>query len=308
MSAASTAMPAVARPTPRNPGPSWGIGFLLAADRVLPEVIYRPLRAAGSAVAALGMHRARRHSREYLTAVLGRPPTLRETFRHFFAFEEMLMLKLRVTTGLRHRCVFAPGAEAFAAWMQAGTPALLGTFHVGRSDLSGFLLAAHLRRKVYLVRQRVRNSADTEALVRRFSDLMEFIWVNDPRDMLFALKNAATANDGAIALQCDRVAHSSRLEPFDFLGARRLFPFTLYHLAVLFQRPVFLSVALSAPDPALTMLHSSEPFIPVPGEDRAEALARGHVHFQAFLTQLDGLLRAQPFEWFNFLPLNPPVS
>ena len=34
---------------PRNPGPSWGFGFLRVADRVLPEWFYRPLRAAGMA-------------------------------------------------------------------------------------------------------------------------------------------------------------------------------------------------------------------------------------------------------------------
>ena len=32
----------------RNPGPSWGYRFLRLADRVLPEALFRPLRAAGT--------------------------------------------------------------------------------------------------------------------------------------------------------------------------------------------------------------------------------------------------------------------
>ena len=60
--------------------------------------------------------------------------------------------------------------------------------------------------------------------------------------------------------------------------------------------------------PGESVLHSSPVFRPVPGESRAAALARAHAHFQNFLNQLETLLRAQPYLWFNFTPLNPPVS
>ncbi|MEY2880623.1 MAG: hypothetical protein RLZZ15_3003, partial [Verrucomicrobiota bacterium] len=149
-------------PTPRNPGPSWGYRFLRTADRVLPEPLYRPLRAAGTAVALAGMAAQRRHSRAYLALALGRPPTLRDVFRHFFAFEEALMLRLRVANGRAARCTYAPGAEAFRTWMDTAEPALLGTLHVGASDTLGFLLAAQARRPIFLVRQRVGNSHDLE--------------------------------------------------------------------------------------------------------------------------------------------------
>ncbi len=303
MSTTAAIAPAT-RPTgPRNPGPSWGYRFLRTADVLLPEFIYRPLRAIGTAIAMAGMKAQRRHSRDYLAQVLGRPPTTRDVFRHFFAFEEALMFRLRVANGRHAPCTYGPGTEAFRAWMEHGEPALLGTMHIGVSDTLGFQLSAQARRDIYLVRQRVSNSHDTEALSARMGGRLHCIWVNDPRDLLFALKEAA-ATDGAIALQCDRLEFSARTETLEFLGAWRRFPFTIYHLALIFDRPVIFSVGV--PDRGhSSRLYASPRFARRPGESKADALARARVHFQEFLSLVEGLLREQPYLWFNFLPLNP---
>jgi len=309
--ASSRREPPPARPAlapARNPGPSGGYRFLRLCDRALPEFIFRPLRALGTTVAMLAMPAQRRHSRAYLATVLPRPPTLLDVFRHFFAFEETLMLKLRVANGRAHRAINAPGATDFASWLRTDEVALLGTFHVGDSDLLGFLLGGYERRNVYLVRLRVANSHDTEKLGKLFGEWVRFVWVNDPSEMIFALKAAINNTESAaVAMQCDRADYSSRSEAFDFLGARRAFPFTIYHLALIFGRPVILSVGVPGA-PGESALHSSPLFRPIPGESRAAALARARDHFQNFLRHLEALLRAQPYLWFNFTPLNSPVS
>jgi predicted LPLAT superfamily acyltransferase len=299
---------AQSRPAPsvRNPGPRWGFRFLRFCDRVVPEIIFRPLRALGTWTALLFMPVQRRYSRDYLELVLGRKPRAIDLFRHFFAFEEMLMLKLRVANGRAHRGQIAPNAADFTAWLAGGKPALLGTFHVGTSDLLGFLLGGRERRRVYLVRQRVGNSHDTETLAALFGDHVRFVWVNEPGEMLFALKDAAVRGDGAIALQCDRLEFSSRVEAFEFLGACRLFPFTIYYLALIFELPVLLSVGIPSKDPEVSLLHSAPVFERAPNEPRAATLVRARAHFQEFLRELEKLLRDQPYQWFNFLPLNPP--
>jgi hypothetical protein len=182
-------------------------------------------------------------SRAYLAAMTGRPPTRREVFRHFFAFEEFLLLRLRVARGQPHRGDLAPDATGFRQLLATGEPALLGTFHVGHSDLTGFLLGRQEHRRVFMVRQRVGNSHDTEILGAEFAKWVTFIWVNEAENLLFALKDAITAG-GSVALKCDRLEFSSKTEAFMFLGARRLFPFTIYHLALIFGRPVVLCVGL----------------------------------------------------------------
>lgn len=291
-------------PAARNPGPSWGYRFLCACDAVVPEFLFRPARAFGTWVALANMPAQRAHSRAYLRAITGREPTLRDVFRHFFAFEEFLMLRLRVGRGQAHWGELAPDADGFRQLLQSGESALLGTFHVGHSDLTGFLLGRQEKRKVFMVRQRVGNSHDTDVLAAQFAPWITFVWVNEPENLLFGLKDAIAAG-GSVALKCDRIDFSAKTEAFEFLGAKRLFPFTIYHLALIFRRPVVLSLGL--PDgPGRSTVYSSPLFRP-DGAGKAVNLERARAHFQEFLTRLEEFLRADPRQWFNFTPLNPPA-
>jgi predicted LPLAT superfamily acyltransferase len=259
------------------------------------------MRASGTWVAVAAMPRQRRHSRDYLRIVLGREPRAIDQFRHFSAVCESLVLRLRIANGLAHRCVLEPGAGDFASWLASDAPVILGTFHIGDSDLTGFMLAGQEGRRVHLVRLRVGNSHDTDALAARFGDLVNFVWVNEPGELLYALKEAGMGG-GAVALQCDRPDHSARSEAFDFLGKPRVFPFTIYHLALIFERPVLLS--FGAPTaPGLSTVHASPAFVPLPGEPKAESLERARAHFQAFLRRVELHLRENPYQWLNFLPL-----
>jgi predicted LPLAT superfamily acyltransferase len=281
------------------------LAFLRLADHVVPECLYRPARAFGTWIALLNMPAQRRHSRDYLRVVLGREPTRREIFRHFFVFQEALMRKLRVANGRPHRGVLAGDATDFQHFLQAGEPAFLGTFHFADSDLTGFLFGGQEKRRVTLIRHRVGNSHDTDRLGARFADWVSFIWVNEADNLLFALKDAIAAGS-SIALKCDRLEFSSKQEAFHFLGARRLFPFTIYHLALIFQKPVLLSVGVPGA-PRETVVHSSPAWRPDLALGREQNLAHAREHFQTFLTRIEGLLRAHPYWWFNFMELNPEV-
>jgi len=222
----------------RNPGPLWGFAFLQNAERWIPWPILRVLVGAGAAVAMALMTNQRNCSREYLTAALGRPPRLTEIWGHFYAFARFLLIKLRVARGVHHWGRMDPTHDGnFEAFMAREEPAFFGTFHFGQSDLLGYLLGSRFRRRVFMVRLQMGNATDTRLLGRLFGQWVSFIWVNRPEDLLFALKDAV-ASGGSLAMQCDRLEFTAKTEPFDFLGGRRMFPFTIYHLAVLFGRPV----------------------------------------------------------------------
>ena len=294
--------PATARPA-RNPGPSWGYAFLQWADRWLPAGLFAFGVRVGVLIAVLGMPAQRRHSAAYLTQVFGRPARFREVFHHFHVFTQLLLAKLRAGGGAPHRCEVAPpGGDGFFALAHAATPALFGTMHFGNSDLLGFLLA-DFQKRVAVVRLRVGNSRDTRELGRRFAEWVEFLWVNEPENIPFALKDAL-ARGVSVAMKCDRPEFSAKLEAFDFLGARRLFPFTIYHLALVFGAPVVHCVGVPAARDA-TLVHTSPVFRPT-GDRRAD-LAAARAHFQEFLRTVEELLRRDPYLWFNFSPLNPPV-
>ena len=285
----------------RNPGPGWGYAFLRRADRVLSEPVFRFLLALGTWIAVGAMPVQRRHSRDYLSVIFGRPAKKREIWRHFFAFTEMFMLRLRIAEGLGHRCRSLPDCAAFRALMESGRPALLGTFHLGNSDLLGFLLG-DFHRHVYMIRLRVGNSLDTRQLARQFGEWVTYIWVNETDNLLFALKTAAQSGS-SIALKCDRPEHSAKLEAFEFLGARRLFPFTIYHLALMFRLPVVFCLSVPG-EKHESLVHGTPVFEPDDGS-KEDNLARARGHFQAVLVLVESLLRAEPYLWFNFTPLNP---
>ncbi|HWA27344.1 MAG TPA: hypothetical protein VG734_16945 [Lacunisphaera sp.] len=289
----------------RNPGPEWGYRFLLWAERWWPRWFFTPVLRAGTGIGLAFMPRQRAHSRAYLRLVLRRPPRLVEVWENFQAFADFLVVKLRTARGMPLHCTMAPENRAeFEALAGSAQPALFGTFHFGWSDLLGYLLS-DWDRKVSVLRTRVGNSDDTRLLGERFAGRgVSFLWVNDPANFLFELKDALQAGE-SLALKCDRLDFSARTEVFEFLGARRVFPFTIYLLAVLFDRPVVFCLGLPAAEPDTMQVISSPVFTPDPALGRKENLAAARRHFQAVLVQLEAELRRHPFLWFNFLPLNP---
>jgi predicted LPLAT superfamily acyltransferase len=290
----------------RTPGPSWGLRFIQLADRVVPEALFRPIRALGAKVAASRMGPQRSHSREYLRVVLGREPVEHEIVSHFAEFEKTLMLKLRVAGGQAHRGTLGPGCEDFARFVEGPEDALLGSFHFAHSDLIGFLFGAQRDHRVHMVRMRMKNAADVERLGRNYSRWLSFIWVNDHDSLPFALKDAAAAG-GSIVMKCDRLGFSCKTEAFRFLGARRLFPFTIYHLALIFDRPVFLCLGVPG-EPGETVVHCTPRWRPDPAAPREANLASARAHFQAFLDLVENLLRLNPYWWLNYIPLNPVAA
>ncbi|HVU35890.1 MAG TPA: hypothetical protein VHE61_20790 [Opitutaceae bacterium] len=290
----------------RNPGPAWGYRFLLTADRLAPRWLLRPLLQAGTWVAVAVMPGQRRNSRAFLSTVLGHPVGIVAVWRHFFAFLDFLLVRIRAAHGAPPPCTVADPdaavAKAFEGLLESDEPAFFGTFHFGYSELLGFLLGRRNRR-VAMIRRRVGNSEDTRWLGREFGEAVSFIWSNEPADLPFQIK-AAVESGASVAMQCDRLESSSRSAGFEFLGARRLFPFTIYHLAVLFDRPVAFCIAVPRPSGAIE-LAPAPIFRPDQAMGREANLNRAREHFQDVLGWLETRVRQDPRLWFNFLPLNP---
>jgi predicted LPLAT superfamily acyltransferase len=276
------------------------------AEQWWPRWVFRPLLMAGTWIAVMCLPSQRAHSQAYLAVVLGRAARPVEVWRHFYAFTDVLVLKLRAARGSPVRCVLVDdNAAGFDQLLAAGRAALFGSFHFGGSDLLGYLLSDR-GRHVTLIRLKMGNSPDTEWLGARFAQQVSFLWVNDPASLMFALK-AAIESGESLALKCDRLEYSARSEPFEFLGARRLFPFTIYHLALMFDRPVVFCTAVPDTLNSELQVHASPVFTPNPAWDRATNTQAARQHFQSVLSQLETLVRRHPSLWFNFLPLNPAV-
>ena len=292
--------------TPANPGPRWGYRTIAFWERILPRFIARPALNIGVFIGLLRMPRRRRFAAAYWKAVTGRQPTLREQHRHFRAFMEALILKLQAGRGTFPHFRFANDTEArgFIGICQSGEQALLGTFHVGYSDMMGCMLR-DLDRSITMVRLQVANSHDLKVIESAFAGRVRFLWVNDPSAFLFQLKEAIQGGE-TIGLQCDRIEVGSKTDRFRFLGAWREFPVTIYHLAGLFNLPVVFAYTGPILEDGFIEVHTSPVFYPAP--DRRETLERGKAHFQEVLEGLEAHLQKYPHLWFNFLPLNREVA
>ena len=293
----------------RNPGPEGSYAWIRFALRRMPGWFNRAGMDIGTWVAWLTLPRQRACSREYLRLALGRAPTTLDVWRHLRAYTEYLILRLGVCNGEEPRVRFAAGdGEELRAWLADDRPALYGTMHMGHSDMLGFYLS-QLGGRVCMIRKKVGNSEDVDRLAERYGASVSFIWINDWSRLVLAM-NDALRDGKSLALQCDRPEYSSKKEGFEFFGERRLFPFTIYHLAIMHGLPVVMSFAVPAEEDAtVTEVHLLPLFHPKPGpEHRAENFAAARAHSQGFLNRLERQLRKTPFQWFNFTPMNPPCS
>ena len=293
----------------RNPGPEGGYGWIAFSLRHMPGWFNRIGMDIGAWIAWATLPSQRACSRQYLRLALGREPSARDVWRHFRAYTEYFIQRLKICAGGEPDIRFAAGeGDELRAWIGQGRAALYGTMHIGHSDLLGFLMA-NIGGHVHMVRKKVGNSDDVGWLAKRYAGGVSFIWINDWSRLVLAMNDALRAGC-SLAMQCDRAEYSSKLEPFDFFGRRLLFPFTIYHLGIMHGLPVGLSYAVSPEEePGAVIVHMPPMFHPRPGhEQRAENFAAARVHFQAFLALVERQLRRTPYVWFNFTPMNPPCT
>lgn len=289
----------------RNPGPSWGYVFISFVNRYAPWWLMQRLLQVGSLVAYAFMSSQRRQSKRFLSDVYGRTAKWYESWKHFTAFSEFLVRRFEAASGrvVQFRSV-GGAAERMNSLVEQNQQTLHGTFHYGNSDLMGFWMSRY-DIDVSMIRYKVDNSRDVEWLESCFGENISFVWVNDPKELLFALKNSV--QDGAsIAMKCDRVEHSSKIETFEFLGRRRLFPFTIYHLSILFELPVMFTFGLPVGQME-SEVYSSKIFTP-DGANKKEKLELARSHFRDVLRLLEGLVKRDPYQWFNFVDALPDAE
>ena len=280
--------------TPRNPGPTGGYHLLVLFRRILPGFLYRFLVGVGAYIAMRCMKRQRAASRRYLGVILGRKPTQRDIWRHFNAFANTLAFRLEVGASKNPRLQLPHWhGEEFMNLVRSKTQILYGSFHIGCADLLGYTLSEGFC-PVYMIRLKVGNSHDTERFSQSYSGV-RILWANEPQDVLFGINQAA--DDGAsITMLCDRPDYASRNEEFDFLGKRRLFPVTIYHLSAIYKMPVAFCFAIY--DGRNVQTYAPKPFIPE--GTKKEIVAAGMEHFRSVLRDVESLLRDNPYQWFNF--------
>jgi predicted LPLAT superfamily acyltransferase len=282
----------------RNPGPVFGYHIMQWADQYLPSFLFQFFVQIGCCIAVFLLPKQRSESLHYLAKILKRNPSLKDSFIHFYIFSQDLILKLRVARGIVPTIRVKKNEEIFRSLVKENKQVLFGTFHVGHSDLMGFLLK-DFDLQVSMIRLKVGNSKDTESLIERFGSHIDFIWVNQPEDILFQIKKSIDEGK-SLAMKCDRSEFSSKVDHFDFLGEKRSFPVTIYKMASIFSLPIIFAFAVPNSHNGMDIFFS-DVFSPT-DYSRKDIDHAAHKHFQEVLNALEKQLGENPYLWFNFLP------
>ncbi|UXY16005.1 acyltransferase [Chitiniphilus purpureus] len=251
---------------------------------------------------------ARRASRDYLARLYrfsggATPaPTLANVLRHFTAFGETMLDKLRLWSG---EAPDAPchvdGAEVLLTLQQAGRGAVIATAHFGNVELARVLAQTqHALRLNVLVH--TRHAPRFNRLLREINPQSEvdLIQVSELSAATAILLGERVARGEFVVIAGDRIPLSAgNRVTTQFLGAPAEFPIGPAMLAGLLRCPLLALLTSRRSDGWHLVLRRLADEIPLPRHDRLQAV---RPCVAAFATLLEAECRAAPLQWFNFYP------
>jgi len=271
-------------------GVALGVGRGVARLALLPITAYFMARRGPE----------RRASRAYLTRALGRPPTWLQIARHFHTFAGVTLDRVYFLTGELHRFdMRLIGIEKLHHAMDLGRGVLLIGAHVGSFD--ALRAASTLRPEVTV---RVVLDADhspaLSAILRQLNPRIAAGIINPRKDgTAVALEIGAALNQGAlVTMLADRGRPGNATATVDFLGQPAAFPTAPWQIAAALHVPIVMCVGLYRGGNRYDLhFEIVTEQLQVDRKERQKQL-RGVM--QDFANRLADLLRAAPYNWFNF--------
>jgi predicted LPLAT superfamily acyltransferase len=276
-----------------------GLGRTVSRLVLLPITAYFLLRRGPE----------RRASRAYLSYVLGRDPTWLEVARHFHAFAGVTLDRVYfLTESLWRFDMRLIGLEELHRAMDLGRGVLLIGAHVGSFDA---LRAASTHRPDVTVRVVLdaEHSPALSTILKQLNPRIAAGIINPRQDgTAVALEIGTALNQGAlVTMLADRGRPGNATARVDFLGHPAEFPTAPWQIAAALHVPVVLCVGLyrggNRYDLHFEMVTEQLHI------DRRQRQLQLRVVVQDFANRLAALVRAAPYNWFNFYDFwNEPAT
>lgn len=243
-------------------------------------------------------HAARRASRIYLARALGRPPTLRDVFRHFHSFAACIHDRVYL---LNDRFdlfeIEIHGREAIDAVLAQGRGAFLMGAHLGSFEV----LRAAGRHQAGL-RVAMVMYEDNARKINRALAAINPAAVQDviPLGRLDSMLQVEAALDagGVLGMLGDRSLDAGATLALPFLGHSAEFPLGAMRLAAVLKRPVLFMAGLYLGGNRYAIhFETLADFSTLARADRERAVDRAVADYAACLERH---CRAAPYNWFNF--------
>jgi predicted LPLAT superfamily acyltransferase/glycosyltransferase involved in cell wall biosynthesis len=283
-------------------GAYWGLRFVAATYRLFGRRACLAVLVPIVAYFHLTGGRQRRASCEFLAAILGRPPTLREGFRHALDFATRALDTLAAWTG-----AIPPGAlrvedpAGLAAAAADPRGAVLVVSHHGNAELSRALMDPVLRQRLTVL-VHTRHAENYHRLLQKFrpevvSRMLQVTEIG-PETAIDLQERIERGEWVAIAGDRIPVLSRGRVVAVPFLGRPAPFSQGPWLLASLLECPVYLLFCRREAPQRWTL--SLEPFaerVILPRSGRRDALAT----FAArYAERLEFHARRAPWQWYNF--------
>ncbi|MEN9559534.1 MAG: hypothetical protein RLZZ502_745 [Pseudomonadota bacterium] len=254
----------------------------------------------------LRAHEARQASRQFLGMVLGRPPSLRERYRHFFYFASCLLDRVFFLNGrIDLFDVRYHGLEHLVDWRLSGKGGVVMSAHVGSFD--AMRAVGHHGPDISM--------GEVDIVLAMYaanaSKIMRFLNAINPAlkaeivalgqvDSMLKLSERAQ-NGGLIGMLADRTldnVDSAQLRSSVFLGKEAQFAIGPFLIAAMLRVPTYFMLACY--EGANRYRIEVIPLLDFSQVDRTQRQAAIEEAHQRYVSLLAKQVAASPFNWFNF--------
>lgn len=232
---------------------------------------------------------------------LGHAPTLRDAYRHYWAFKQNLLDRAALWMGDPSAFEFdVHGFEPFERLAAEKRGAIIVGSHLGSFD--ALRLLAVRERFVANVLMYVRNAPVVNSVFRELSPETEMRVIPIEEGSLKAAFEIRSCLDRGelVAILADRVEPQDRSHqhPLRILGGEVRLPTAAFELALLLGCPLFMMTAIRrGPLRYEVFIERLSDAVRLP---RAARRAEAERLLEAYAGHLERLCQEAPFQWFNF--------
>jgi predicted LPLAT superfamily acyltransferase len=289
----------------RSLGGRVGHGIFLASIAALGRWPTYVLLAFVVPYYCLFARKAVRASRRYLERLLGPAPPwtrLLRTFRHFYAFGEILIDRFVFYAHGDRSFEYPPSPwERIEAALAPGKGAIFLSAHVGAWEIAAAVRRRFERRKLPVplnIVMYVPEGQKIPSFVQKLEQEADLrvIPIQNVASVPFEVV-AALERGEIVAFHGDRAVSDAAVE-VEFLGAKARFPTGPWHVAAATGAPLVATFLVKEGWRRYRFL--AEPPVEVKLGPRGERAREIERHVAGFARTLERVVREHPYQWFNF--------
>jgi predicted LPLAT superfamily acyltransferase len=243
---------------------------------------------------------ARRDSQHYLARVLGRPPVLLDTFKHFYTFALISGDRLLFLAGRSHLFELeVHGEQLLTRYVEQQQGCLLLVSHLGSFDAMRVRGVEDVDIPVRILIDKLHNQAAIR-VVETLNPVLAKGMIDTAKhsvDLVLQLDECLKAGE-MVGIMADRSALNEKVAAVDFLGDKAGFPVGPWRMAAVLKVPVLICFAVYEGKNRYSVhIEEISSGQPVPRSDR---LRVSRENMARYVSRLEFYTRSYPYNWFNF--------